>query len=68
MIEPTGSAAPRRRVRVWFGDYAIADCVAEAPVAARNEAAMRRRFGGLRVTNEPHGPGRARVLVPGSAP
>lgn len=48
---PTG----RRRVRVWFGSHAIATYVAEPALAARYEAAMRRRFAGLRVTNVPTG-------------
>jgi hypothetical protein len=41
------------RVRVWFGHTAIADYRAAPAVAARYEAAMSRRFAGLRVTNEP---------------
>ncbi|MFD7158316.1 hypothetical protein ACFV9C_27215 [Kribbella sp. NPDC059898] len=45
----------RRRVRVWFGEHSIATYVAEPALAARYEAAMRRRFAGLRVTNEPIG-------------
>jgi hypothetical protein len=46
----------RRRVRVWFGEHVIAQYVAEAPLAARYEQAMRRRFAGLRVTNDIFGP------------
>ena len=46
----------RRRVRVWFGEHVIAQYVAEAPLAARYEQAMRRRFAGLRVTNDILGP------------
>ncbi|GAB2560812.1 hypothetical protein GCM10027269_13460 [Kribbella endophytica] len=46
----------RRRVRVWFGEHVIAQYVAEAPLAARYEQAMRRRFAGLRVTNDLLGP------------
>ena len=46
----------RRRVRVWFGEHVIAQYVAEAPLAARYEQAMRRRFAGLRVTNDVLGP------------
>lgn len=42
----------RRRVRVWFGEHAIADYVAAPALAAQYEAAMVRRFAGLRVTNE----------------
>jgi hypothetical protein len=42
----------RRRVRVWFGEHVIAQYVAEAPLAARYEQAMRRRFACLRVTND----------------
>jgi hypothetical protein len=46
----------RRRVRVWFGEHVIAQYVAEAPLAARYEQAMRRRFAGLKVTNDLLGP------------
>ena len=46
----------RRRVRVWFGEHVIAQYVAEAPLAARYEQAMRRRFAGLKVTNYLLGP------------
>jgi hypothetical protein len=53
---PTGptmrESSPRRRVRVWFGKYQIADYIGEPAYAARYEAAMRRRFPGLDVTNE----------------
>lgn len=53
MSTPTGVAPPRHRVRVWFGAHPIATYVAEPALAARYEAAMRRRFSGLKVTNEP---------------
>lgn len=43
----------RRRVRVWFGKTAIADYIAAPELAAQYQEAMRRRFAGLRVTNEP---------------
>ena len=46
----------RRRVRVWFGEHVIAQYVAEAALAARYEQAMRRRFAGLKVTNDLLGP------------
>ncbi|MFI5734424.1 hypothetical protein ACIA49_30185 [Kribbella sp. NPDC051587] len=46
----------RRRVRVWFGEHVIAQYVAEASLAARYEQAMRRRFAGLKVTNDVLGP------------
>ncbi|TQJ17865.1 hypothetical protein FB475_1994 [Kribbella jejuensis] len=42
----------RRRVRLWFGGYRIAEFVGEPAVAVRYEAKMRRRFPGLEVTNE----------------
>jgi hypothetical protein len=42
-----------RRVRVWFGEHLIADYVADPESAANYEAAMRRRFVSLRVTNDP---------------
>lgn len=47
--EPWG---PRRRIRVWFGEHVIVDHVTGAAIAAHYEHAMRRRFAGLRVTNE----------------
>lgn len=43
----------RSRVRVWFGDHAIADYTAEPELAKRYAQAMARRFAGLRVTNDP---------------
>ncbi|MEU8224673.1 hypothetical protein [Kribbella sp. NPDC048915] len=43
----------RRRVRLWFGPHPIADFIGAPAAAARHEAAMRRRFPGLEVTNEP---------------
>ncbi|WP_350278075.1 hypothetical protein [Kribbella sp. HUAS MG21] len=42
-----------RRVRVWFGRWLVAEYVADAAAAGEYEAAMRRRFASLRVTNEP---------------
>lgn len=42
-----------RRVRVWFGKHPIADYCADEELALRYEAAMNRRFAGLRVTNDP---------------
>jgi len=42
-----------RCVCVWFGRHKIVEHVAEPMTATRFEAAMRRRFGSLRVTNEP---------------
>ena len=55
-IAETTSKQHRRRVRVWFGEHVIAQYVAEAPLAARYEQAMRRRFAGLKVTNDLLGP------------
>lgn len=46
------AVAERRRVRVWFGEHAIVDFVAEPGLAERYAAAMRRRFISLQVTNE----------------
>ncbi|NIK56603.1 hypothetical protein [Kribbella shirazensis] len=43
----------RRRVRLWFGPHQLADYIGEPAAAARHEAAMRRRFPGLAITNEP---------------
>lgn len=43
----------RRRVRVWFGQQTIYDHVAAPDLAERYEQAMRRRFAGLRITNDP---------------
>ncbi|MGW6199306.1 hypothetical protein ACWF0M_24370 [Kribbella sp. NPDC055110] len=42
----------RHRVRLWFGPHQISDYIGEQAGAARYEAAMRRRFPGLEVTNE----------------
>ncbi|TDO49224.1 hypothetical protein EV643_106193 [Kribbella sp. VKM Ac-2527] len=49
------SLPPRRRVRLWFGEYQLADYIGEPASAARHEAALRRRFPGLEVTNLPLG-------------
>jgi hypothetical protein len=38
---------------MWFGQYQIADFIGEPAAADRYEAAMRRRFPGLEVTNDP---------------
>jgi hypothetical protein len=40
-------------VRLWFGQHQIADYIGEPASAARYEAAMRRRFPGLEITNDP---------------
>jgi hypothetical protein len=50
MTEHQATLAPRRRVRVWFGSHVIADYRAEADLAERYEAAMARRFSGLKIT------------------
>jgi hypothetical protein len=42
-----------RCVSVWFGDHKIVEHIAEPTHAAHFEAAMRRRFASLQVTNEP---------------
>jgi hypothetical protein len=47
------TGACQRRVRVWFGEYVIADQRAEPALAERYAEAMIRRFSGLQVTNEP---------------
>lgn len=52
MRPPDRPPAPRRRVRLWFGGFQIADYVGEPEYAARYEAALRLRFPGLSVTNE----------------
>ncbi|HEY3514517.1 MAG TPA: hypothetical protein VGL36_35385 [Kribbella sp.] len=44
--------ARRRRVRVWFGEVAIADYIAEPALAQRYAEAMDRRFN-LPITNDP---------------
>jgi hypothetical protein len=49
----TSSAHQRHRVRVWVDEFVIAEYVAEQPMAARYEQAMRRRYAGFHVTNEP---------------
>ncbi len=48
-----------RRVRVWFGEFAIADSVCVTEMADRVESAHRKRFVNLariRITNEPASP------------
>lgn len=50
---PGSPEADERRVRVWFGEHAIADYHAAPEKAASYAAAMQRRFAGLRVTTEP---------------
>lgn len=55
MLAEAALPVARRRVQVWFGSHPIATYVAEPALAARYEAAMRRRFAGLRVTNVPIG-------------
>ncbi len=52
---PTPVAPAKRRVRVWFGEHPIFDYTSLPAAAERYEHAMRRRFVGLRVTNEPVG-------------
>ena len=47
------SSTSRCRVRLWFGPHQIADYLGDQPGAARYEAAMRRRFPGLEITNDP---------------
>ena len=47
------SFPPRRRVRLWFGQHQLADFIGEPAAATRYEAAMRRRFPGLEITNDP---------------
>jgi hypothetical protein len=47
----TGNA-PDRIVCVWFGEHKIVEHVSDPAYAKRFEAAMRRRFASLRVTNE----------------
>ncbi|MDX6247232.1 MAG: hypothetical protein QOF10_592 [Kribbellaceae bacterium] len=49
----TEVAKQERRVCVWFGEHKIVEHVSESANATRFEAAMRRRFASLRVTNEP---------------
>jgi hypothetical protein len=38
---------------MWFGQYQIADFIGEPSAADRYEGAMRRRFPGLEITNDP---------------
>ena len=42
----------RHRVRVWFGQTAIADFIGEAELAHRYAEAMDRRFPGLKITDD----------------
>ena len=46
------TSSSRRRVRLWFGQHQIADYIGQPAHADRYEAAMRRRFPGLQITNE----------------
>ncbi|TCC41590.1 hypothetical protein [Kribbella speibonae] len=46
------SSSTRCRVRLWFGVYPISDYIGDQAGAARHEAAMRRRFPWLEITNE----------------
>lgn len=50
--QPTQPGTERRRVRVWFGEHVVADYRADRALAERYEQAMKRRFAGLRVTND----------------
>lgn len=47
----------QRRVRVWFGEHAIAEYVGLEPNAARYAQAMSRRFASLRIASEVVGGG-----------
>ena len=47
------SLPARRRVRLWFGQHVIADYIGDPAGATRYESAMRRRFPGLDITNDP---------------
>jgi hypothetical protein len=51
-VSTPATEQPLRRVCVWLGDHLIIDHVSEPARAAGFEAAMRRRFPSLRVTNE----------------
>ncbi|GAB3838205.1 hypothetical protein [Kribbella italica] len=42
-----------RRVRVWFGEFAIADSTCVSDLADKLEALHRQRFARLLITNEP---------------
>ena len=62
---PAVADTRRRRVRVWFGSHVIAELIAVPATAERYAAAMDRRFGGLRITNDPMpGTGRAEDAAP----
>jgi hypothetical protein len=52
-----------RRVTVWFGPHRIADYQADEESAERYAASMKRRFAGLRTTNDPIDP-----MASGAAP
>lgn len=54
--QPDRIGTERRRVRVWFGEHIVADYSADRALAERYEQAMKRRFAGLRVTNDPINP------------
>lgn len=48
----TRTDAPRKRVRLWLGEYLVSDFCAEAPLAERHAAAMASRFTTLQLTIE----------------
>jgi len=62
-VERSGSPMTNdvRRVRVWFGRRLIFDYLADPDLAQRYEDAMRRRFAGVRITNEPAATSRDRA-------
>lgn len=51
-MESSRTSAPQVRVRVWFGEHAIADYKAIPELAESYADAMSRRFAGLRVTRD----------------
>lgn len=52
-IEEPEPDSLHRRVRVWFGEYIIVEKVARPALASQLADGWRRRFPGLRVTNDP---------------
>jgi hypothetical protein len=48
-----GFVPSNHRVRVWFGEHAIATFIGPPVDAATYQARMQQRFASLRITNEP---------------
>ncbi|TCC64449.1 hypothetical protein E0H73_08615 [Kribbella pittospori] len=52
MTAPGERECELRRIQLWLGDHLISDWIGDPGHASRYEAAMRRLFRALRMTNE----------------